>query len=187
MITRIAVPSSFGFTSYYDNMGKVENIGYELNIKSNLVRTRDWFVGVYGNMAHNKNKILKIANSLKRYNDMVDDYYSDYRGYDAKYAKPFTKYEEGRINNLYLRNEIFGDRSFQRTRSFREKRRDHHVRVGGQRTADIREYLTGYTGGIRNKSPVENLEPFCQFLCMNSGDMLITETIPTLHRERGFI
>ena len=95
MITRIAVPSSFGFTSYYDNMGKVENIGYELNIKSNLVRTRDWFVGVYGNMAHNKNKILKIANSLKRYNDMVDDYYSDYRGYDAKYAKPFTKYEEG--------------------------------------------------------------------------------------------
>lgn len=26
MITRMSVPSSFGFTSYYDNVGKVENI-----------------------------------------------------------------------------------------------------------------------------------------------------------------
>lgn len=163
MITRIAVPSSFGFTSYYDNMGKVENIGYELNIKSNLVRTRDWFVGVYGNMAHNKNKILKIANSLKRYNDMVDDYYSDYRGYDAKYAKPFTKYEEGGSTTSIYGMKSLGIDPSSGQEVFVRKGRDHHVRVGGQRTADIREYLTGYTGGIRNKSPVENLEPFCQF------------------------
>ena len=97
MITAITIPSSFGFTSYYDNMGEVENVGYELDLRSNIVRKGDWFVSLYGNMAHNKNKILKVANSLKHYNDMVDAYYDDYDylSYQEKYAKPFTKYEEG--------------------------------------------------------------------------------------------
>lgn len=98
MITTITIPSSFGFTSYYDNLGEVENVGYELNVRSDIVRTGDWYVSLYGNMAHNKNKILKIANSLKHYNEMVDDYYSDYdngQSNQEKYAESFTKYEEG--------------------------------------------------------------------------------------------
>ncbi len=95
MITSIAIPSSFGFVSYYDNLGEVENIGYELNLRSVLLRKNDWYLSLYGNMAHNKNKILKIANSLKRYNEQVDEYYKDYSAYKEKYAKSFTKYVEG--------------------------------------------------------------------------------------------
>lgn len=32
---------------------------------------------IWGNLAHNKNKILKISDSQKAYNDRVNDYYAD--------------------------------------------------------------------------------------------------------------
>lgn len=102
MITQVTIPSSFGFKTYYDNVGKIENIGYELDLKSNIIIKENLFVSVYGNLAHNKNKILKISNSLREYNKKVDEYYSGYYASpdyynpsQEKYTKPFTKYEEG--------------------------------------------------------------------------------------------
>ncbi len=98
MVTEITLPSSFGFNKYYDNLGEIKNVGYELELRSNLINKHDLFLSLYGNMAHNKNKILKISNSLKEYNDRVDAYYEGYSqwtGYQEKWAKPFTKYEEG--------------------------------------------------------------------------------------------
>jgi hypothetical protein len=58
-------------------------------------------VNVAANGAHNKNKIVKIAESLKEYNDRVDRYYDEYmENYvnlytNEKYARPVRKYEEG--------------------------------------------------------------------------------------------
>ena len=98
MVSSITIPSSFGFTSYYDNLGEIENKGYELDLRLNLISKKDVFLNLYGNLAHNKNKILKIANSLREYNDKVNEYYdgySEYTSYKEEYAKPFTKYVEG--------------------------------------------------------------------------------------------
>ena len=55
---------------------------------------KDWEVIVFGNLAHNKNKILKISESLKQYNERIDEYFQDYYSTsgrpseDSKYAKP---------------------------------------------------------------------------------------------------
>ena len=98
MVSQITVPSSFGFSTYYDNLGKIKNTGYELDVKSDIIKKDNLYVTLYGNLAHNKNEILEIANSLKHYNSKVDEYYSgytSYSSYQAKYAKPFTKFEEG--------------------------------------------------------------------------------------------
>lgn len=102
LITDVTLPTSSGFTSYKDNLGEVQNEGYELNLRADIVRTKDWYVSLWGNMAHNKNKILKISESLKAYNDKVNDYYADAENSqsstperDPKFAKPIPKYEEG--------------------------------------------------------------------------------------------
>ncbi|MCR9013215.1 SusC/RagA family TonB-linked outer membrane protein [Gabonibacter chumensis] len=100
MITQIDIPSSFGFTQYYDNLGEVENRGYEFQLRSDILNKKDWFVSVFANLSHNKNEILKVSNSLSNYNNKVNDYYEEYNrsefeSADEKYAKPFLKYEEG--------------------------------------------------------------------------------------------
>ena len=100
LITDVTLPSSTGFTVYRDNLGEVQNRGIELDIRADVFKNRDWTVTLFGNLAHNKNKILKISESLKAYNDRVDTYFADYDKnigtmQDAKYSKPFMKYTEG--------------------------------------------------------------------------------------------
>lgn len=100
MITSVTLPSSSGFTSYYDNMGKVENKGYEIDLRYNLYRSKDWDLTVFANLSHNKNRILEISDALKAYNDLVDKQYADYNNTDTsqkdpKYSKTYTKFIEG--------------------------------------------------------------------------------------------
>jgi hypothetical protein len=97
MITSVTLPSSSGFTSYMDNLGKVSNRGFELDLRYNIVRSRDFDLTVFGSMSHNKNKILEISDALKAYNDMVDKLYADYGdgSKDTKYSVPHTKFIEG--------------------------------------------------------------------------------------------
>lgn len=101
MVTSVSIPSATGFSSYMDNMGEVSNKGYELNVNLAVVKEADWGINVMANGAHNKNKIMKISESLKAYNDRVDKFYSDYRennvylSNNEKYQNPIRKYEEG--------------------------------------------------------------------------------------------
>ena len=97
MINDVTVPSSSGFVVYKDNLGKVKNIGYELEIYATLVQKKDFNLVVNANFATNKNTLIEIAESLKNYNDKVDGFYDDYEynNNDIKYTKPFLKYEEG--------------------------------------------------------------------------------------------
>lgn len=102
LITDVTLPLSSGFGSYKDNLGEVDNRGYEINLRADIIRSKDWQFSLWGNIAHNKNKILKISESLKAYNDKVNDYYSDAEDgqtsvpeSDSKFSKPIPKYEEG--------------------------------------------------------------------------------------------
>ena len=101
LVTEVSLPTSSGFTKYTDNMGEILNEGVELDLNVRAYSNKDWEVIVFGNLAHNKNKILKISESLKQYNERIDEYFQDYYSTsgrpseDSKYAKPFMKYEEG--------------------------------------------------------------------------------------------
>lgn len=100
MITSVTLPSSSGFTSYYDNMGEVENKGYEIDLRYNFYRTKDFDLTVFANLSHNKNRILKVSEALKAYNDLVDKQYADYdksavTQKDPKYSRTYTKFMEG--------------------------------------------------------------------------------------------
>ena len=100
LITDVDLPASTGFVSYKDNMGEVSNKGFELDIKLDVIKKKDLFISLYGNLAHNKNEILKISESLKAYNELVDQQFAAYGSSvastkDAKYSKPLMKYVEG--------------------------------------------------------------------------------------------
>ena len=50
-----------GLTSSYQNIGKIRNRGLEFSASYNILRTRDWNVGVNGTLTYNQNKVVKLA------------------------------------------------------------------------------------------------------------------------------
>ena len=78
LVNSVTLPSSTGFTSYKDNIGEVMNKGVEIQLRSTILNAKDWYVAAFVNMAHNKNEITKISDSLKEYNKRVQEKYADY-------------------------------------------------------------------------------------------------------------
>ncbi|MDR2285701.1 MAG: SusC/RagA family TonB-linked outer membrane protein [Sphingobacterium sp.] len=67
LVSSISLPASNGFTSYVENIGRMENKGAELSVTGVLVRQRSsgWYWSVTAGLAHNRNKILNISKALK--------------------------------------------------------------------------------------------------------------------------
>ena len=98
LITDYTIPSSTGFTSYKENMGKVKNTGVELELRARLYSDRNWHFQLYGSFARNKNTIIEISQAMRDYNKRVEELFSGYNpesSSDSKYAKTYLKYYEG--------------------------------------------------------------------------------------------
>ena len=106
LITSVTLPASAGFSSYKDNVGEISNRGFELDFRLNPVRTKDWNLILNLNMAHNRNRIEKISNSMKAYNEKVIAMYKQNLAYNdpdrAMQTMPFLQYVEGgSLNSIY--------------------------------------------------------------------------------------
>lgn len=102
LVTDVTVPSSTGFTSYRDNIGEVSNRGFELDIRVHAIRTQDVNLYINANLAHNKNKILKISESLKAYNDRVLKKFESANPFNSEMNIPFLQYQEGgSLNSIW--------------------------------------------------------------------------------------
>jgi TonB-linked SusC/RagA family outer membrane protein len=98
MIADISVAPSLGFSSYTDNLGQIENKGYELDVALVVLRKRDWNISLTAALRHNTNKLKKISNKLKGYNDKADDQQSEteYQGI------PLLRFHEGQsLQTIY--------------------------------------------------------------------------------------
>ena len=75
MLTDVTLPSSTGFGYYRANLGKTQNKGVEanLNIRAYQSSSNRDFLNFYMSVAHNKNKLQKISNNLKAFNDKQDE------------------------------------------------------------------------------------------------------------------
>ncbi len=88
LLTDVTIPPSTGFSSYKENLGKVQNKGVELYASYRVYQSankRD-YVNLYANVTHNSNKIKEISNSLRTYNQQQTD---------AVTNKMISRYEEG--------------------------------------------------------------------------------------------
>ena len=109
LINDFGLSSTSGFSSYKNNMGEILNKGFELQLRADVFRDRNWTVALWGNMAHNTNEILKISDSQKKYNERVAAFYqkeidkqltTNSSLSDANYSVPIPQYAEGQSLTL---------------------------------------------------------------------------------------
>lgn len=99
MLTDITVPQSTGFSTYRENMGETENKGFEGYLNARLwedKKTRS-YVNVFSSISRNRNKITKISNSLRKFNEDQDANKGKEENDDNKgnITAPSVRYEEG--------------------------------------------------------------------------------------------
>ena len=94
-IADMFIPTSSGFTSYKENIGRMENRGHEIKIQSRIVNTRNTIITLLFNGASNKGKLKKISNSLRAYNDRVNEHYNSNQGGNDVQSTPLLRYVEG--------------------------------------------------------------------------------------------
>ena len=82
----MTVPTSTGFSSYQENLGEVQNRGFDLSLNYRIWQKKDNFFSVFASVSHNKNKVRKINDALKAFNDTQDAEAS---------TLPIIRYEEG--------------------------------------------------------------------------------------------
>ncbi|HEY9196138.1 MAG TPA: SusC/RagA family TonB-linked outer membrane protein, partial [Mucilaginibacter sp.] len=93
LVNSINIAPSTGFTTYDANLGDMSNKGFELYVTVNACKSKDLNINFIGNLAHNKNTIVKISNALKAYNDAVNDYQSNLN--NGAQGVPLLHYQEG--------------------------------------------------------------------------------------------
>lgn len=94
LIADMYIPSSSGFLSYKDNIGEITNNGYEISLRVKALAKSDAQLYFTANVASNKNKIKKISESLKSYNQKIEKKYQD-NAHKTETKKPLLKYVEG--------------------------------------------------------------------------------------------
>lgn len=94
-IADMFIPTSSGFTSYKENIGRMENRGHEIKLQSRVINTRNTIINLIFNGASNKGKLKKISNSLRAYNDRVNEHYNSNQGGNDVQSTPLLRYVEG--------------------------------------------------------------------------------------------
>lgn len=103
LLTPIPVVPSNGFDNFTENLGKSENKGLELKLNYRVITDsrRDIYLSVFGNLSHNKNKLVEINSALATINDAIDKEQNDRTTGDGgavntfNRAKPRVEYAEG--------------------------------------------------------------------------------------------
>jgi len=93
LVNSINIAPSTGFTTYDANLGDMSNKGFELYLTVNAYKSKDVNVNFFGNMAHNKNTIVRISNALKAYNDAINNYQANLK--NNAQGVPLLHYQEG--------------------------------------------------------------------------------------------
>lgn len=109
VLTSVTLPPSLGFGSYMDNLGEVKNYGYELNLRVAILNntSKQLYWSVNATALHNKNKLMKISNALRAYNDSQDE--DTMAGQTSKESnRPKVRYIEGESMNSIWVNQSLG-------------------------------------------------------------------------------
>ena len=99
LLLDIDVAPSTGFSSYKENMGSIDNKGFEARLRFNLIndRSRDMTWNVTIAAAHNKNEIRKLSTAMKKMNEEA------LKSTNSKGdTTMFRLYEEGRSQSALM-------------------------------------------------------------------------------------
>ena len=89
--------TSTGFSVVRDNLGKVRNKGIELSATYSVIRKKDAFLNVYFKIATNDNRVKKISDALRSYNEQMKQ-----AAIDEKQTMPVAIYQDGKpLNSIW--------------------------------------------------------------------------------------
>ncbi len=88
LLLDMSIPPSLGFATYKENVGEMKNQGWELSLRSQVIRDskRDLYWALTFGTSNSKNKITKISNALGKKNEENNQ---------EETTKPVPLYEEG--------------------------------------------------------------------------------------------
>ena len=90
LLTDVAIPTSTGFDTVKDNLGKVRNRGIEAKLSYTLWQGKQGFFNLFGSIAYNKNIIINLSESLKAYNEKMMA-----QAQDKSNSTPVLIYQDG--------------------------------------------------------------------------------------------
>lgn len=99
LLADVTIATSTGFSSYKENVGKTENQGFEATAKAMFIKKpyEQIYWSVNFSAAHNRNKITKISNFMKKRNEEVIN-----NAAKENQTAPVILYEEGRsLTDIY--------------------------------------------------------------------------------------
>ena len=71
MLTNVSIPTSTGFAIVKDNLGLVRNSGGETKANYTVWQNKKGFFNVYGTFTYTKNKIIRLSESMRAYNEKM--------------------------------------------------------------------------------------------------------------------
>ncbi len=91
LLTDLSLPGSVGFSTIKENLGQVRNTGIDavMSVRALNDKATNSFLNIFVNLGMNRNKLVKISNSLNNLNNELEAE----RGASTK---PFTRFQEGK-------------------------------------------------------------------------------------------
>ena len=86
----MTLPTSTGFSSYQENLGNVENRGFDATMNWRFFHTNDSWASLNFSVGHNVNKITEINDALRSFNEEQEADQAE-----NKNTAPIIRYEEG--------------------------------------------------------------------------------------------
>ena len=89
MLFSFPLPPSFGYTSYYANIGDMRNLGVEVELNGTVIQTKDFQWDLNLNLTHYKNKVTSLPEERKT---MVVDGVGGFSSGDYMYGEGIPLY-----------------------------------------------------------------------------------------------
>ena len=116
----MSIPWSYttGFGSNWNNAGAMTNTGVEVDVKADLFKNKNWYVGARVNFAYNKNEITELFDGMDAYTvpntgvryeigkSSTDYYYAQYLGVDPRDGKQMWLSPTGNVTKQFNEEEL---------------------------------------------------------------------------------
>ena len=94
MLFRFPLPTSFGYTGYYTNIGDMVNRGVEVELSGDVIRTRDLTWNLYANLTSNHNEVTRLPEERRtqHYWDTDGNRYDGFSSGSYYYSEGLSAY-----------------------------------------------------------------------------------------------
>ena len=100
LIVDLSLPTSTGYSSVKENVGKIKNNGIDMSLTYNVFSNEDGFLNLTGALTTNKNRIMKLSDAMRAFNERQDELVSTREG--GGRSEPVLRYVEGgSLNSIW--------------------------------------------------------------------------------------